>query len=187
MKMNISSEPSLQRRNPLPHGDNPIRWATAGAVLEFGRFRVLVRPRQLLADGVPVDLGARAFDLLMLLLEADGALVAKEELLKNVWRGILVSECNLKVQVSALRKALGPDRDLVRTETGRGYRFIGKLKSSASRESAKRPSQRKPSRRRSWCYQNCRYAFRTCQFDCAPSTEGLPISHTEDRHCDGEA
>ena len=187
MKMSIPSEPALQRRNPLPHGDNPIHRATAGAVLEFGRFRVLVRPRQLLADGVPVDLGARAFDLLMLLLEADGALVAKEELLKNVWRGILVSECNLKVQVSALRKALGPDRDLVRTETGRGYRFIGKLKSSTSRESARRPSQRKPSRRRSWFYQNCRCAFRTCQFDCVPSTERLPISHTEDRHCDGEA
>ena len=92
---------------------------------EFGRSRVLLRQRQLFVDGVPVELGTRAFDLLLILLEADGALVTKEELLDRVWPSVIVSEENLKVHVSALRKALGADRDFIRTDFGRGYRFTG--------------------------------------------------------------
>ena len=95
----------------------------AGVV--FGRSRVLLRQRQLFVDDVPVELGTRAFDLLLILLEADGALVTKEELLGRVWPSVIVSEENLKVQVSALRKALGADRDFIRTDFGRGYRFTG--------------------------------------------------------------
>jgi DNA-binding winged helix-turn-helix (wHTH) protein len=112
---------------PLQHYANWPSSATADAALEFGRFRLLLRRRQLLANGVPVVLGTRAFDLLLVLLEADGLLVTKEELLSRVWPGIVVSEENLKVQVSALRKALGADRDIIRTEFGRGYRFGGML------------------------------------------------------------
>jgi hypothetical protein len=95
------------------------RPAAADPILEFGRFRVLLRHRQLLADQVPIELGTRAFDLLLVLLKSDGSLVTKEELLNRVWLGIVVSEANLKVQVSALRKALGEDRDIIRTEFGR--------------------------------------------------------------------
>jgi DNA-binding winged helix-turn-helix (wHTH) protein len=61
------------------------------------------------------------------LLEADGLLVTKEELFNRVWPGIVVSEENLKVQVCSLRKALGAHGDVIRTEYGRGYRFIGML------------------------------------------------------------
>jgi len=96
---------------------------------EFGRSRVLLRQRQLFVDGVPVELGTRAFDLLLILLEADGALVTKEELLDRVWPSVIVSEENLKVHVSVLRKALGADRDFIRTDFGRGYRFTGVLHS----------------------------------------------------------
>jgi DNA-binding winged helix-turn-helix (wHTH) protein len=91
--------------------------------LEFGRFRVLLRERRLLAGGVSVELGARAFDILMVLVQADGALVTKDELQRRVWSGVVVAPDNLKVQVFALRKALGEDRELVQTEHGRGYRF----------------------------------------------------------------
>jgi DNA-binding winged helix-turn-helix (wHTH) protein len=93
------------------------------ATLEFGRFRVPLRQRRLLADGVPVELGARAFDILIVLIEADGALVTKDELQRRVWPGVVVAPDNLKFQVFALRKALGEDRELVLTEHGRGYRF----------------------------------------------------------------
>src|SRR5947209_18595926 len=108
-------------REPAPVHETRGRGANraspaADAALEFGRFRVLLRRRQLLADGVPVELGTRAFDLLLVLLQADGSLVAKEELLSRVWPGIVVSEENLKVQVSALRRVLGADRDVIRTE-----------------------------------------------------------------------
>jgi DNA-binding winged helix-turn-helix (wHTH) protein len=51
--------------------------SAAESSLEFGRFRVLLRQRLLLADGVPIELGTRAFELLLALLEADGSLVTK--------------------------------------------------------------------------------------------------------------
>ena len=127
MKANIYPELAYWRESPLPRGADRSNSATGDATLEFGHLRVVLRQRLLLADGVPVELGTRAFDLLLVLLEADGSLVTKEELLRRVWPGIVVSEENLKVQVSALRKALGADRDVIRTEFGRGYRFTGVL------------------------------------------------------------
>ena len=63
------------------------------------------------------------------MLEADGSLVTKDELLSRVWPGIVVAEANLKVQIFALRKALGDDRDFIRTEFGRGYRFTAVIRS----------------------------------------------------------
>jgi DNA-binding winged helix-turn-helix (wHTH) protein len=145
VKRNGKPEPASWTENPPPQGANRSHPATAGAAFEFGRFRVLLRRRQLIADGAPVDLGARAFDLLLVLLEADGLLVSKEELLSRVWPGIVVAEENLKVQVSALRRALGADRDVIRTEFGRGYRFTGLLCTNAvpdERHPPTRPTQR---------------------------------------------
>ena len=130
--------------------------ATAGAVIEFGRFRVLLRRRQLLADGVPVELGTRAFDLLLVLLQADGSLVSKEELLRRGWPGIVVSEENLKVQISALRKALGADRDVIRTEFGRGYRFTAMLRTHAPAGPCLSPGRAKPQSGRTGFPQHCR-------------------------------
>jgi DNA-binding winged helix-turn-helix (wHTH) protein len=130
MNTDTYADPALEK--PLPQGANRSSPATADMVVEFGRFRVLLRQRQLLADGVPVELGTRAFDLLLALLEADGLLVSKEELVSRVWPDVVVSEENLKVQVSALRKALGADRDVIRTEFGRGYRFTAVLCSNAA-------------------------------------------------------
>jgi DNA-binding winged helix-turn-helix (wHTH) protein len=130
MNTNAYPAPVLWRKSPLPHHETSWSSVSAEAAIGFGRFRVLLRRRQLLADGVPVELGTRAFDLLLALLEADGALVTKEELLSRVWSSVVVSPENLKVHVSALRQALGADRDLIRTEFGRGYRFIGMLRSN---------------------------------------------------------
>ncbi|MBK9117307.1 MAG: winged helix-turn-helix domain-containing protein [Betaproteobacteria bacterium] len=66
-------------------------------------------------------MGARAFDLLLALLERRDRVVTKDELLEVVWPGLVVEENNLQVQVSALRKVLGPDA--IATVPGRGYRF----------------------------------------------------------------
>src|SRR5271168_1168045 len=109
--------------------------------IEFGRFRILPRQRQLLADGVPVELGTRAIDVLMVLIDADGALVTKDELLALAWPGIFVDATNLKVQVSLLRKALGEDRDFIRTEFGRGYRFTVAVRSTVAWSAGQRPAR----------------------------------------------
>jgi DNA-binding winged helix-turn-helix (wHTH) protein len=107
--------------------------------LEFGRFRLLLHQRLLLADGVPIELGTRAFEILLALLEANGLLVNEEQLLARVWPGIAVAENNLKVHVCALRKALGEDRDLIRTEFGRGYRLIPAVRSPVAWSPRQRP------------------------------------------------
>jgi predicted ATPase/DNA-binding winged helix-turn-helix (wHTH) protein len=101
----------------------PIDAAGPRAIL-FGRFCLLLRRRELLADGVPVRLGNRALDVLIALIEARGELVTKDELLSRVWPSTTVEENNLQFQISTLRKALGKDRDLIQTDSGRGYRFI---------------------------------------------------------------
>src|SRR6516165_10586176 len=124
------------------HNPSRSRWAAQETALEFGRFQMLLRRRQLIADGVPVKLGTRAFDLLSVLLKADGSLVTKEELVSCVWPGIHVSEENLKVQISLLRKTLGEDRDFIRTEPGRGYRFTAAVKSTAPWNSSQHAARR---------------------------------------------
>jgi predicted ATPase/DNA-binding winged helix-turn-helix (wHTH) protein len=93
----------------------------------FGRFLLDPLRRELLADGVPVVVGSRAFDVLIVLIEARGALVAKDELLRRVWPGTVVEDNTIQFQVSALRKALGPDRGFIKTIAGRGYCFVAEI------------------------------------------------------------
>jgi len=91
----------------------------------FDRSELAVAERQLRIAGVPAAIGARAFDLLLALLERRDRVVAKSELLDLVWPGLVVEENNLQVQVSALRKLLGADA--IATVAGRGYRFTARL------------------------------------------------------------
>jgi DNA-binding winged helix-turn-helix (wHTH) protein len=65
----------------------------------FGRFRVLPHRRELLADGRPVRLGGRAFDVLIALLEGRGSVVSREELIRRVWPNRVVEEKNLQAQI----------------------------------------------------------------------------------------
>lgn len=92
--------------------------------LVFGRFELRPTERLLLADGLPVALGARAFDVLVALAARRERVVDKDELLRVVWPGLVVEENNLTVQVSALRKLLAPGA--ITTVTGRGYQFTAR-------------------------------------------------------------
>jgi len=91
----------------------------------FGRFELQPAAQRLLVDGKVATLGPRAFDVLVALAERAGQLVSKAELLDLAWPGLVVEENNLQVQVSALRKILGPDA--IATIPGRGYRFTPQL------------------------------------------------------------
>jgi DNA-binding winged helix-turn-helix (wHTH) protein/TolB-like protein len=96
----------------------------------FDDFRLDVSDRQLLHAGGPVPLPAKAFDMLVVLIENGGRLVGKDELFSRVWPDQIVEESNLAVHVSAIRKALGEKKDNPRylvTVPGHGYRFIGNL------------------------------------------------------------
>src|SRR5881296_825864 len=106
------------------------------AVLEFGRFKVVPHRRELIADGKPVTLGGRAFDTLLALIDAGGSVIDKDLLMRRVWPDRIVEENNLQAQISSLRKAFGPDRDLIRTVAGRGYQFTGEIRGTTATAAA---------------------------------------------------
>jgi predicted ATPase/DNA-binding winged helix-turn-helix (wHTH) protein len=107
----------------------------------IGRYR-LQPGRGLFADGGIVSISAKALDILTVLVEARGHLVTKDELLAQVWPGLVVEEHNIQVHVSALRKALGDDAGWIVTLPKRGYRFAGPL--SEMPAAASRPSLPQP-------------------------------------------
>ena len=91
----------------------------------FGDFELRPVQRQLLSGGRTLAIGARALDLLTALVERRDRMVSKGELMDIVWPGLVVEENNVQVQISALRKLLGPDA--IVTNPGRGYRFAAHL------------------------------------------------------------
>ena len=105
--------------------------------LSFGPFRVVASERRLTKDGVPAELGARAFDILIALLSRPGEVIGKRDLIAQVWPGITVEEVSLRFHVASLRKALGDGRDGVRyiaTSPGRGYSFVAPVLRSIAQE-----------------------------------------------------
>jgi len=93
-------------------------------MIRIGNVTVSLALREIRQGAVPVKLGSRAFDILEMLIAAQGQLVSKDELLARVWPDAVVEENNLQVHISALRKALGDSRERIRTVAGRGYRLV---------------------------------------------------------------
>jgi predicted ATPase/DNA-binding winged helix-turn-helix (wHTH) protein len=89
--------------------------------LRVGSFELCAQERTLTAAGKPLDLGARAFDLLLALVEQPGRLVTKAALLERVWPRLVVDENNLPAQIASLRRVLGAGA--IRTVQGFGYRL----------------------------------------------------------------
>jgi TolB-like protein/DNA-binding winged helix-turn-helix (wHTH) protein/Tfp pilus assembly protein PilF len=80
---------------------------------------------------VPVPVGSRALDLLILLVSRRGDLVSKDEIMTAVWPGVIVEDSNLPTQVLALRRALDRGRSngsCIQTVAGRGYRFVAAVR-----------------------------------------------------------
>lgn len=93
-------------------------------MISLGQVHVSLELRDLFKHGLPLRIGTRAFDILELLVNCPGQLVSKDDILQHVWPDTVVEENNLQVHISALRKALGVDRDLIRTVPGRGYMLM---------------------------------------------------------------
>ena len=91
--------------------------------LAFGPYRLMRRERQLVGPNGAIDLSARSFDILQVLLERPEELISKDELFAAVWPGMAVEENTLQVHVSALRKVLDPN--FIVTVHGRGYKYAG--------------------------------------------------------------
>src|SRR5882757_2128504 len=96
--------------------------------LRFDPFELSIGERVLRRDGQVVSLGDRAFDILIYLADRPGEVIAKQELIDQVWSGFTVGEGSLRVHVSAIRKALRDGQfgnRYIANIKGRGYSFVG--------------------------------------------------------------
>ncbi|MBA3599833.1 MAG: transcriptional regulator, partial [Acidobacteria bacterium] len=100
-----------------------------GFIYEFGKFVLDPQERVLLAEGKPVHLTDKVFDTLLLLIENNGRLLTKDEMMTTLWEESFVEESNLAKNISRLRKILNADgASLIETLPKRGYRFRAEVK-----------------------------------------------------------
>src|SRR5688572_33045003 len=102
----------------------------------FAEYELDLARRLLLRAGQSIPLNAKAFDLLVVLIENRERVIAKEELMELVWRDQFVEEANLTVQISALRRILGEKKDehrFIVTVPGRGYRFVAGVEDGSAK------------------------------------------------------
>jgi len=106
---------------------------TEQRVYAYQDWEIDLARRELRLLGARVPIGSRAFEIIEVLVEAAGDTINKYDLMKRVWPGAIVEENTLQFHISAVRKALGSDRGMLKTVFGRGYSLLGKW---AIRESA---------------------------------------------------
>jgi DNA-binding winged helix-turn-helix (wHTH) protein len=111
----------------------------------FDRFILDTDDRRLKADGKPVELNARYFDALALLVRAQGQLVSKDSFLSEVWRGVPVTDEALTQCIRTLRRQLGDDASaprFIETVPKHGYRFLPPVEVLENQRTAGRGSDR---------------------------------------------
>lgn len=100
-------------------------------IYQFGKFVLDVQEQSLTADGVPVHLPAKEFETLQMLVENNGKVLSKDEMMSAIWKDTFVEESNLAQYVSRLRKILNVDgNQFIKTISKRGYRFSADVKIS---------------------------------------------------------
>ena len=98
--------------------------------LFFGSFELRPADRSLLENGIPISLGARALDILIVLAENAGSIVSNDEIFSRVWPSLNVGEGSLRVHLVAVRKALREgerESRYISNIPGRGYSFTGSV------------------------------------------------------------
>ena len=128
-------------------GVTPSPSSLDGHAISFGPFRLLTAQRLLLEGDRPVRLGSRAFDILAALVERPGEVVSKKQLMARAWPQTFVEDANLKIQVSALRRALGDGQGghrYIATVSGRGYNFVAPIRTERPRLAPVAPAAAAP-------------------------------------------
>src|ERR1700744_4393607 len=116
--MNAQTSVCLAREAEVSEATTNLVYACDHWEIDLGR-------RELRSRGIPVPLGGRAFEIVTVLVQSAAELVTKDHVMERVWPGAIVGEGTLHVHISAVRKALGQDRAMLKTVSGRGYRLVG--------------------------------------------------------------
>src|SRR5262249_53512211 len=98
---------------------------------EFGPFRIDSGERQLLPNGEIVPLTPKVFDVVVALVQHNGRILTKDEVIRLVWPDTTVEEGNLSRNISTLRSALGErprEKRYIETIPWRGYRFVAAVR-----------------------------------------------------------
>jgi DNA-binding winged helix-turn-helix (wHTH) protein len=99
--------------------------------VSFGPFDLFPRSRVLNKSGMPVTLGSRALDILIVLVENAGEVVNHRELISRAWRDLVVESSNLRVQITYLRRSLGDGEQgerYIANVPGQGYTFVAPVR-----------------------------------------------------------
>lgn len=115
-------------RNPGELASDVLRVYSSGMIYRFGPFELDLASGELRADGAAISLEPQVFGLLGLLVENQGRLVSKDEIIEKVWDGRVVSDAAVASRVKSARQALGDDgqrQRFIKTVHRRGYRFVG--------------------------------------------------------------
>jgi predicted ATPase/DNA-binding winged helix-turn-helix (wHTH) protein len=138
-------EPAKAGSSSAPSMIAARRWSPAESIREdtrpifvSGECEIDLERRELRVGGSPATIGARSFEVVEVLVQSVGKLVTKDELMDRIWPGAVVMENTLQVHAGAIRRALGPYRNLLKTESRRGYRLLGNW-SVADRDAANSP------------------------------------------------
>ena len=113
-------------------GDDQIR---ADEIVCFGPFRLSTIGRLLVREQTPVEIGGRALDILIALIDRAGEVLSKRELMGLVWQGVVVEDASLRGHIAALRRVLGDGGDGTRyiiNVPGRGYGFVAPVERFSS-------------------------------------------------------
>ncbi|HEU0184150.1 MAG TPA: winged helix-turn-helix domain-containing protein [Blastocatellia bacterium] len=102
----------------------------ARRLYEFDRFSLDASERILLHDQQEMPLTPKVFETLLLLVENNGRVLGKDELLQAIWPDSIVEESSLTQNISLLRKALGEGdgRRFIKTVPKRGYKFVAPVR-----------------------------------------------------------
>lgn len=101
--------------------------ADNASTLHAGELEIRLGEGLVLATGRALTLSVREFELLAAMARRTGAIVGRDELYSEVWKGELrQGDRSVDVYVSKLRgklEAAMPDRRFIHTHPGFGYRF----------------------------------------------------------------
>ncbi|BAN28202.1 winged helix-turn-helix domain-containing protein [Caballeronia insecticola] len=106
-------------------------------MINVGPLQVCLTERTVFRQDVPCSLSSRAFAILEALIASRGTVISKDKLLEHAWPKRIVEENNLQVHIVALRRALGPSRDLLRTVSGLGYMLLPQPDTASSERLAR--------------------------------------------------